>query len=212
MDQAVDNDEPQDPIFFLSYAHGPRPDLVKSFFEALSGHVQQLFGLSADLVGFMDDSSLQPGERWSDSLVTALGTCSVFVPLISPAYVRSKWCAREWHAFHRRSMRTVRPGRSTTPVLPLLWSALPEEHQPPVIRKLQLFLPAEREPADLAKQYRRDGLYGFGVTQHDSYDTLVWRIAQEIWRIDAEHRIEPGIVTDPGRLPSSLWDDDEYTS
>jgi TIR domain len=175
VDEAASDDEPQGPIFFLSYAHGPRPhqELVESFFTQLSDHVQQLFGLSADLVGFMDQSSLRGGERWSDSLVTAVGTCRVFVPLISRGYVRSEWCAREWHAFHRRTAHTVPPGRNTTPVLPVLWSALARNHMPRAIGDLQLFLPAEREPPDLREQYRHDGLYGFGVTRHDSYATLV---------------------------------------
>ena len=47
------DDEPEGPVFFLSYAHGPNPELVDDFFRELCGHVQQLFGLSADLVGFM---------------------------------------------------------------------------------------------------------------------------------------------------------------
>jgi len=212
VDQAANDDEPQGPVFFLSHAHGSNPELVENFFKLLCGHVQELFGLSADLVGFMDRSSLKGGERWSDSLLTALGTCRVFVPLVSPGYVRSQWCAREWHAFHRRAVHTVPPGRSTTPVLPVLWSPLATARMPTAIRELQLFLPDEREPPDLREQYRRDGLYGFSVIRHDSYATLVWRIAQEIWQMEAQHRVEPGIVTDYTRLPSSFWGDHENKS
>lgn len=212
MEQAGDDDEPQELIFFLSYAHGPRPELVQQFYETLSEHVQQLFGLSADPVGFKDDATLSSGERWTDSLMTALGTCHVFVPLISLAYVRSKWCAREWHAFHRRTVRTAHPGRNTTPVLPVLWSALPDARTPRAIGSLQLFLPDVRDPADLREQYQRNGMYGLGVTQYDHFESLVWQIAQEIWRIDVEHHVEPGIVTDPFRLPSSLWGDHERAS
>jgi hypothetical protein len=212
--QAVDDEDPQqDPIFFLSYAHGPRLDLVQKFYATLSEHIQQLFGLSADLVGFMDTTSLQAGARWTPTLMTALGTCHVFVPLISLAYVRSEWCAREWHAFHRRAVHTAKPGLDTTPVLPVLWSTLPRAETPQAISSLQLFLPDPQEPGDLRRQYRRNGMYGLGVTQHDHrFDTLVWLIAQEIWRIDAEHRVEPGIVRNPLRLPSSLWGDHERAS
>jgi hypothetical protein len=185
---------------------------VLRFYKELSSHVQQLFGLSADLVGFMDDVSLDPGERWSDSLVTALGTCRVFVPLLSAAYVNSAWCAREWHAFHRRTVHTVEPGAKTIPVLPVLWSALTEARTPRAIRDLQWFLPAEREPEDLREQFKLDGLYGFGIRRHHSYETIVWRIAQQICRIEAAHRIEPGIVTDYTKLPSSFWDDHEHTA
>jgi hypothetical protein len=201
------DDEPEGPVFFLSYAHGPNPELVDDFFRELCGHVQQLLGLSADLVGFMDDVSLRGGERWSDSLLTAVGTCRVFVPLISQAYVRSEWCAREWHAFHRRTVHRLSTGRTTTPVLPVLWSPLGTRRLPRTIRDLQFFLPTGRETSVLREELACDGLYGFGVTGHQSYPTVVWRIAQEIWRIDAEHRVEPGIVADYRRLPSSFWDD-----
>jgi hypothetical protein len=66
------------------------PDrFVAKFFDDLSDDVRQLTG--AALPGFMDQG-MAVGTRWSDQLSEALGTCRVFVALLSPSYIASHWC------------------------------------------------------------------------------------------------------------------------
>src|SRR3954466_15961762 len=91
------------PLFFLSYARsrlrpddGSDPDrFAAKFFADLSDNVAHLTG--AALPGFMDRHTAA-GTPWSDRLSEALGTCRVFVALLSPSYFTSEWCGREWAA------------------------------------------------------------------------------------------------------------------
>ena len=120
------------PIFFLSHARAPvlraplvgagRPDApAERFFRDLWFHVAELAGPEIGVrPGFMD-RSLQGSEQWAPALMEAVGTCRVFVPLISEPYLRSEWCAREWHAFERRG---VRGGHKNTAILPVHWLPL----------------------------------------------------------------------------------------
>ena len=203
----AEDDGSQGPIFFLSYAHAPAADTVIQFFAQVSVHVHELLGLSAgEDAGYMDDS-IEDGAYWSDELMTAIGTCPVFVPLISPRYLRSAWCAREFHAFRRRTVHTIPQGRNTSPVLPVRWAETPQDDIPDVIRNLQSFRPTGPERPELRRRYRTEGMYGLSVGGDESYGLLVWRIAQQIARIHQTHRVEPAIVRDPTTLPSSFRGD-----
>src|SRR3984957_8900473 len=89
------------PYFFLSYAHTPRldasdstdPDLwVEQLFKDLCRHIVQVTDLPrGSNPGFMD-KNLHPGENRPESLIQALATCRVFVPLYSRRYFTSVDC------------------------------------------------------------------------------------------------------------------------
>jgi TIR domain len=112
-------------IFFLSYAQARHirtsqagtydaNQSVVRFFDDLSMHVDQLVGSPTGVdPGFMD-RSMQGGTRWASEVLAAAGTCHVFIPLLSPGYVESTWCAREWDAFSRRNVGR-RAGRGAGP-------------------------------------------------------------------------------------------------
>lgn len=203
----AEDDGSKGPIFFLSYAHTQAVDTVVQFFELLSQHVQELVGLgTGDAAGYMDDS-MDDGSYWSHELMSAIGTCPVFVPLISPRYLRSAWCAREWHAFQRRTVHTIPPGGNTSPVLPVRWADTPMDDIPEVIKKLQFFRPTGSERPELRRRYHSEGMYGLSVGGDESYKLLVWRIAQQINRIYRTHRVETDIVRDHTTLPSSFRGD-----
>ncbi|WP_198171234.1 TIR-like protein FxsC [Actinoplanes awajinensis] len=209
------------PVFFISYAHRPqraRPTrdahLVRDFYDTLYGHVDELLGLQAGQeAGFMD-AEMDGGQRWSDDLAYAIGHCQVLVPLISPRFAGSEWCAREWHAFTRRPHRTFPTATSShgaTPIIPVSWTPFPIEQLPGEIRAVQLFTPALPQP-EMARLYQSEGLYGLlqlGERGLEVYEAVVWKLAQ--WIADAfwTHDVETdkdvdfrGLATEFGEDPT----------
>ncbi|MGH3695995.1 MAG: TIR-like protein FxsC [Pseudonocardiaceae bacterium] len=216
------DDNPQGPIFFLSYARARRPirsqagphDVNRSvvrLFEDLSRHVDQLVGPPTGVdPGFMD-RAMEGGTRWPPEVLAAAGTCHVFIPLISSAYVESEWCAMEWDAFTRRSVvrRSTDSSGNKTAILPVTWSPMREGQVPPAVGELQFFLPQQLKDPDIAQRYLVDGVYGLlALNDEADYQAVAWRLARGI--VDAYHtyRVEPKIPTDPRQLRKSFRGDD----
>lgn len=206
-----DDGYPQGPIFFLSYAHARVNRSVLRFFDDLSMHVDQLVGSPTGVdPGFMD-RSMDGGTRWASEVLTAAGTCHVFIPLISSRYVESKWCAMEWDTFARRNVlhRPMDSSGSTTAILPVTWSPTREDQLPPTVRELQFFQPQKLTDPNIAQRYRDDGVYGL-LALHDeaAYQAVTWRLARGI--VDAYHtyQVEPKIPADPRQLRESFRGDD----
>jgi hypothetical protein len=184
---------------------------VVRFFDDLSRHVDELVGSPPGVdPGFMDPS-MESGTRWPSKVLMAAGTCHVFVPLISPGYVESPWCAKEWDAFARRKVvrRLSDRSGSRTAILPVTWSRIQQDQLPSVVRELQFFLPQQLTDPDIAQRYLDKGVYGL-LALHDeaAYRAVAWRLARSI--VDAYHayHIEPKIPTDPRQLRGSFRGDD----
>ncbi|BCB82576.1 hypothetical protein Pflav_089860 [Phytohabitans flavus] len=109
--------------FFLSYARGDDDLSVQKFFHDLSAEVRAHAGLaSGEEVGFFDVHSLEVGASWSPRLVDALSQCQSFIALVSPRYLLSEPCGREWAVFSDRIRRYEREvGVTPSALLPLLW-------------------------------------------------------------------------------------------
>jgi len=212
---------PRGPIFFLSYARArptrtsqaPPHDVNRSvvrLFDDLSMHVGQLVGSPTGVdPGFMD-RSMESGARWVPEVLAAVGTCHVFIPLISSGYVESKWCAMEWDAFSSRTIgrRRSDSSGSRTAILPVTWSPMLEDHLPPVVRELQFFLPQQLKDPDVAQRYLAEGVYGLlALKDEEAYRHVIWRLARRI--VDAYHayHVEPRIPTDPCQLRESFGGD-----
>jgi len=220
-----DDGNPQGPIFFLSYARARSPRTssasphdvnrhVVRFFDDLSMNVDQLVGSPTGVdPGYMDES-LESGTKWDRELLAVLGTCHVFVPLISSRYVNnSKWCPMEWDAFSRRTARTI-PGRpsdlsqSGTAILPVTWLPMEDAQLPHAVRELQFFLPQRLQDPDIAQRYLTDGVYGLlALNDEAAYQAVAWRLARRIVDTFHAYLVEPWIPTDPGQLPQSFRDD-----
>ena len=73
------------PSVFLSYSHN---DIL---------FVRELYRrLTRDGVTcFYDEESIEWGANWVLTLENAIDTCDFFVPVLSPAFVRSKWVELE---------------------------------------------------------------------------------------------------------------------
>jgi hypothetical protein len=218
--QPGNDDEVRGSVFFLSYARARSEPRVHRLYHDLISHVDELTGLPpGPELGYLD-RGIPPGSFWSRDLAAALSTYQVFVALVSPHFLRSPWCCREWHAFERRpyreTTRAPRPGvgtRSFTgaaavrrPVLPVHWVPVQDE-LPERIGEVQFFgLPAE--DGELVNDYREHGIYGL-INRRDSssYDWVVWRLAQEIVRTWYAFRVEQ--VTDLPDLEGlrTSWDE-----
>jgi hypothetical protein len=174
------------PLFFLSYSRttlaGPDPQLqmpdrmVITFFNDLSRHVAELVSRrpGAD-PGFMD-RSIRPGQRCTEELLRAIGTCDVFVPLLCVPYTSSYWCGMEWYAFSQR-MGTSRA------ITPVIWAPFPEERAPAVITKVQRSSPGDLPDVDAQAEYEQNGVSGLiRLMRTVPYRWAVCRLAQEIAR------------------------------
>jgi hypothetical protein len=162
-------------------------------FDELSDHVSELVGrpTGAD-PGFMD-RALDGGERWTRELLTAAGTCQVFIPLISKPYVDSEWCGTEWDAFSRR--RIVRRADGSTDhetgIVPVTWAPTDAESLPAVVRDIQRFSPGGMPDPDIAAQYQHEGVYGLlTMGLEAAYRAVVWRLAQRVVAIHRSHWVE----------------------
>ncbi|MFM9448708.1 TIR-like protein FxsC [Streptomyces acidiscabies] len=196
------------PYFFLSYAPVPRsasdagePDLwVHRLFRDLSSHILNMTAVRADSAGFMD-RSLTAGRIWNDELAYALGTCRVFVPLLSPRYVTSEWCGREWWAFAQRTA-TARHKQyaPALPIVPILWTPVEERTLPRVVSEVQHL--SHEQP----ERYRHFGMYGLmklGTFRSD-YNKVVLQIARHIIERAENTYLDPGVHTDFTSLPSAF--------
>jgi hypothetical protein len=127
-------------------------------------------------------------------LLTAAGTCQVFIPLISPRLLYSEWCAMEWDAFSRRTVvrREDRRSDHETAIVPITWSPTGPVELPPVVRDVQRFYPAGMRDLDIAALYQREGVYGLlELGAETAYRAVVWRLAQRVVATHRSHWVEP---------------------
>jgi hypothetical protein len=201
-DWAAGDSRPRAPVFFLSYARGRGPATqVAEFFKDLSDDVAELVGrpVGSD-PGFMD-RSMSGGVRWRPELLRAVGTCQVFVALLSDPYVASQWCSKEWYAFSRRSVVGVSDDEVThgTGVVPVIWAPIPTRRLPRVVRDVQRFEPRGLNGEDIGAQYKAEGVYGFKRLQEALYRCAVWRLAQAIAEFHFAYQVK-SLVLEPDDL------------
>ncbi|AEV82397.1 hypothetical protein ACWT_1379 [Actinoplanes sp. SE50] len=183
-----------DYYFFLSYARGDDWESVKQFFNDLSAEVRSYAGLPTSRnVGFLD-VEMQVGEAWARTLVTALGNCRSFVALITPRYLQSEPCGREWTVFTERLtlLELDVPVLDPPPLIPLLW--LPPPKLPPAIAARQYL------NHRLPEAYAALGLRQIIRLQRyrDDYIEMVARLAQQIV---AAYDVDPALPKNPATVP-----------
>lgn len=204
MDSAVD---PKAPLFFLSYAHSaenkspsqpqdPNQAFVK-FFDDLSHSIADLVSRPPGSDPGYIDRSMGSGVHWTDELLNAIGSCQVFVALISVRYFDSEWCGKEWYAFSRRKVVVLPSGSSRqTAIVPVTWAApIPPSRVPPVVSKVQRFMPINLPDPATAALYSNEGIVGLQrMGLEGAYQTVVWRLAQHIAELQYSHWVEPDIL------------------
>ena len=126
--------------FFFSYAReDARQDkLVERFFRELRSEVAKRIGLPVEEAGFKDVDSVPTGAAWSASLTEALQTSSVMLALVSPYYVGSTFCGKEYQVFVERRSRYLQAngGANPTVIFPVIWIQ-PRRTMPKAISEFQ---------------------------------------------------------------------------
>jgi tetratricopeptide (TPR) repeat protein len=84
--------------FFVSYARRDNSrGWVTSFVEAILEEYKT-FGKPAPTY-FFDTGEIHPGQDWRDRILRGVADSRVFLAFISPHYLASEWCRREWSAW-----------------------------------------------------------------------------------------------------------------
>ena len=192
---------PRAPLFFLSYAHAMHRDepnqRVVKFFEDLSEDVAELVARPAGSDPGFIDRSMAGGARWSSELLQAIGTCKVFVALLSDPYVTSSWCGMEWYAFSRREVTRNSGARSghETGIIPVLWTPVPDHRLPRVVDAVQRFSPRGLPDVNIPVRYATEGVYGLMRMGHETiYQGVVWRLAQSIAEFHFGYEVAPLVL------------------
>lgn len=172
--------------FFLSYARDDDPAFIQRFFEDLSGKVRDLAGADRnEQVGFLDEHSIQHGQRWGIEVNEALSNCQCFIALTSPRYYRRDYCGREWFVFHERLKIYEQQWRKAAPaLLPVTW--IPESFTHPVAAEIQ------RPTLDVGGvPYEEYGLRQLlDLTRfRDEYRTFVFSLARKIVATTKAHTV-----------------------
>jgi hypothetical protein len=74
---------------FVSYAHGRDPE------SQMAEYVAEVLG-TAGLKPWLDRSEVKPGQKLREELVAEIRRADFFVPLLSPEYMSSEWCLKEF--------------------------------------------------------------------------------------------------------------------
>ena len=189
------------PLFFLSYAHSSSGDSnaaprernrqVLKFFNDLSENVAWLVSRSPGSdPGFMD-RSIGYGSRWTPELLQVIGTCQVFIALLSDPYIKSSWCGKEWYAFSQRKVIAQREVEHQSAIIPVIWAPFPDELTPAAIHDVQRFSPSGLAHVDIVAKYEQNGILGLMQMRNASYRGIVWRLAQCVAGFHYSHRVEP---------------------
>jgi hypothetical protein len=193
------------PLFFLSYSPSrfPGQDGAAQELERFAHFFRDLSYSVGDLIvrptgadpGYMD-RSIPPGAVWSDDLCGALGTCQVFVALLSPQFLVSEWCGREWFAMTQRRVVPTPGGRARgTAIIPVIWATHRESDVPAAVSRVQRFSPAPIPNLDIEGLYRAEGVVGLISMGLDiPYRAVVWRVAQAIADFHSNYEVEPRIL------------------
>jgi TIR domain len=147
--------------FVLSYARedaktaeGLDPHF-KAFLARLNLRVKHLTGVANP--GFVDVTSIKPGQEWPNELAKVLQTAETMVCLYSPAYFASPHCGQEMQVFldRRRKYMDENVGKNPANIIPVLWQPVPF-----------------RVPKTLPDiQYKNDEL--------DTLNQGIWRLGEE---------------------------------
>lgn len=74
---------------FISYAHGADQE------GQMAQYASEVFA-SSGLEPWLDRTEIKPGTRLRDELVQRIEEAQFFVPLLSPDYLASEWCLKEF--------------------------------------------------------------------------------------------------------------------
>lgn len=177
--------------FFLSHANDNKDRYLRKFYQDLNRQVSARSGERGD--GFLDETSIELGKRWSDELTGALQDCRTFIPIYSPSYFTSDFCGKEWQIFNNRqdayTAKLEADKSRPSLVFPVLWipaSLLPKA-LPEAVSKVQY------QHSDLGEVYAREGLWQLMKVgkYRDQYNTFLAKLAEKVIQAAREHVLPP---------------------
>lgn len=164
--------------FFLSYARGDEDHLVRRFYEELCVEVRLQAGEPRNAnVGFLDNKTIQVGQRWPGRLTEALARCGSFLALMTPRYFSSVVSGQEWQIFADRLGHYEAASRVDSSLLkPLMWLPMPAHRLPPVAEPIQY------TSSVLGDTYDRLGVRQLmRLRRHeDEYKEFLFELAEQI--------------------------------
>lgn len=192
------------PLFFFSHApssgiRGARRGDAERFFRDLSENVSNLVSLPARRDPGFIDSELEGGIHWWPQLAEALGTCQVFIALLSARYLSSEWCGKEWDGFAQRVVRergfsdhhTV----GMTCIIPVMWAPFPRNRVPHAVAGIQWFSPLDLSDEATADLYHEEGILGLLQSGRDqAYQAVAWQLAKRIAEIQERYEVVPQAI------------------
>ena len=114
--------------FFLSYARDDDSGYMRKFFSELNEAVRARRGKRGnESCGFFDQSRIELGADWGESISSALQTSRTLICAYSPTYFRSEYCGKEVSVFLERvklhiKLQAAEAKEATLPVIkPILW-------------------------------------------------------------------------------------------
>ena len=112
---------PLNPVGFWSYTSQDDTSSrgrLSQLRRLLADDLQQAIGKTPVVHIFQDVAAIPPGADWEKQIHSAIGGASFFIPIMTPGFLQSEWCARELLAFRDREKALNRA--SFSPILQLL--------------------------------------------------------------------------------------------
>jgi FxsC-like protein len=177
--------------FFLSYATTDDTGHVflKRFFHDLAVEVRMKAGLNAELkddeIGFFAGESIKIGAEWPPFLVEGLQSSRVIVCLLSPGYIASEYCGKEFTIFESRwrdhQMDSgVQPADASV-ILPVRWNPVEDKDLPSPLLHIQ------NKQGEHGDRYANNGLYGMLKCFRNEYKRFLLRFAETLVKVAKMH-------------------------
>ena len=183
------------PAAFLSYVH--RDDehdggQIRRLRDVLQGEVRMQLG-EADFDIFLDRDDIAWGQNWRRRIEASLGTVTLLIPIVTPAFFASDECRRELELFLEREREL---GREDL-ILPIYYVSAPQLDVPerrerdPLAREL-----ADRQHADW-RELRFEPFTSPVVRQRLAQ--LASRMHESFWRVEPSRNVAE--VRAPATIP-----------
>jgi FxsC-like protein len=194
--------------FFLSYARrndvsytlGPKSEQksrVAKFRDELAAEIisRAKTGVTdIEQVGFLDQSGIEPGDKWDDKVAEALRTARVMVCLFSRAYFDSKVCGQEFEVFRARVADYAKGAAQPPLIIPVLWHR-PDKIKPTPDVTADLQYTYDEYPPD----YAAEGLeYLMRANGNDGeYQKFLIRMADRVVDVATRYAMQAAAVCPP---------------
>jgi TIR domain len=170
---------PRPPRIFVSYASADS-DYLAEFKRDLE-HQLETSSLAAHPHQkphvFLAGDDIDGGNVWLNRLKHELDSCDLFIPICTPSFFRSRWCAREWGYFRRRLLAAT-PIEQEPPerIIPVWWRPLdPLKRLPAIVEPIEMGV-------DTVKFQRRQGVVEWAMRSRDrgEYPLYVLGLARRV--------------------------------